>query len=413
MQYFKIRYKRGGKKYTTHLQERSKAEAIKTFRYQKMGVLLSIEPSGEPFSHKFRNFQERFDSPIKNKRVKTEAYIAVLRQIATMLDAGMPINECLEEAYVSTEDKMLKEILRVILEDVESGVSLTKAASRFETQLGGLSMSMFDMGEQTGSLDQATAKLADILDQINENRLKLKKATRYPTMVIFAMAVAFSVVIIFVVPQFESMFANMGADLPLPTRLLLWAENALVTYGPYILAGAVGIFTLLGYLYGKYYRVKLFFDRWMLKVYIVGRVIYLSMMQRYVYIFDKLTNSGIPILDALKASNEVVENAYIKQQLARIEESVEDGRSLTDGFEDSGQFESMTMQMIRAGERSGSLNKMLDKIAGVYKNKYQYLVDNIATLIEPLLIAGIAGFVLVLALGIFLPMWTMADAMGL
>ncbi|MGM0623206.1 MAG: type II secretion system F family protein [Campylobacterota bacterium] len=413
MQYFKILYKAHGKKKSTYLQERSKAEAIKTFKFQKRGVLLGIEESSEPLSEKFRKFQASFDSPIKNKRVHTESYISALRQIATMLDAGMPINECLEEAYTFTHDKMLKEILRIVIEDVESGVSLTKAARRFETQLGSLSISMFDMGEQTGSLDGATSRLADIMEEIHENRMKLKKATRYPTMTIFAMGIAFSIVIVFVVPQFESMFSSMGADLPIPTKVLLWFENALVSYGPYILVGGFGIFMALGYGYKKSYKIKYFFDRMLLKMYIVGKVIYLSMLGRYIYIFDKLSNSGIPIIDALKASGDVVENAYMKEQLDKIQQAVEDGRNLTDGFKESGQFDSMVVQMVSAGERSGSLNKMLDKVAKVYRGKYQHLIDNVATMIEPLLIAGIAGFVLVLALGIFLPMWKMADAMGL
>ncbi len=411
--YFKITYKRGGKRKVTYLEESNKAEAIKTFRYKKMGGLVSIEPTGEPLSEKFRKFQEKFDNPVKDKRVETESYISALRQIATMLDAGMPINDCLLEAYNSTENPSLKEIMRIVLEDVESGVSLTKAASRFKRQLGGLSISMFDMGEQTGSLDKSINRLADILEEIHENRKKLKKATRYPTMTIFAMAIAFSVVIIFVVPQFENMFNSMGADLPVPTRFLLWIENALVHYGPYILTGAVLTVSVLGYMYAKSENFKLIFDRILLKVYLVGTVIHLSMLGRYVYIFDKLSQSGIPIIDALKTAGEVVENDYMRQQLGKIEGAVEDGRSLTDGFKDSGQFDSMVLQMISAGERSGSLNRMLEKVSNVYRNKYQYLIDNVATMIEPILIAGIAGFVLLLALGIFLPMWSMAEAMGM
>jgi len=413
MKYFKITYKAGGKRKNIFLQERSKADAIKTFRHQKMGVMLNIEESQEPLSEKFKKFQKEFDSPIKNKRVDTESYISALRQIATMLEAGISIDDCLNETYASTKDRMLKEILRIIISDVENGVSLTRAAKRFETQLGSFSISMLNMGEQTGSLADTINKLADILEEIHNNRMKLKKATRYPTMIILAMVIAFSVVIIFVVPQFESMFSSMGVDLPIPTKILLWVKDALVTYGPYILVGAFLIFSALGYVYRKFHGVKLLFDRMLLKFYIVGRVVYLSMLGRYIYIFDKLSNSGILIIDALKASNEVVENAYMKEQLQKIEKAVEDGRSLTDGFRESKQFESMVLQMITAGEKSGSLNKMLEKIAKVYRSKYQYIIDNISTMIEPLLIAGIAGFVLVLALGIFLPMWQMADAIGL
>jgi len=150
----------------------------------------------------------------------------------------------------------------------------------------------------------------------------------------------------------------------------------------------------------------------MLKIYIVGKVIYLSMIGRFIYVFDRLSSSGVPIIDSLKTATGIVENSYLKEKLTKIIDAIEEGKSITTGFEDTKQFESMVIQMISAGESSGSLNKMLDKISGIYRKKYAYLVDNVATMIEPLLIAAIAGFVLLLALGIFLPMWSIAEAVG-
>ncbi len=150
----------------------------------------------------------------------------------------------------------------------------------------------------------------------------------------------------------------------------------------------------------------------MLKVYIVGSVIYLSMIGRFVYIFDRLTSSGLPVIEALKTSINVVDNRYLKERLQRISQNIEEGNSLTNGFKETGQFDSIVIQMIDAGENSGSLGKMLDKVSIYYKNRFQDLVDNVSTMIEPLLIAGIAGFVLLLGLGIFLPMWSLAGAMG-
>ncbi len=136
------------------------------------------------------------------------------------------------------------------------------------------------------------------------------------------------------------------------------------------------------------------------------------MIGRFIYVFDRLSTSGVPIIDSLRTAIDIVENSYLKERLIEIIDAIEEGKSLTTGFENTKQFESMVIQMISAGESSGSLNKMLDKISDIYRKKYAYLVDNVSTMIEPLLIAAIAGFVLLLALGIFLPMWSIAEAVG-
>ncbi|MCF6173646.1 MAG: type II secretion system F family protein, partial [Campylobacteraceae bacterium] len=189
-------------------------------------------------------------------------------------------------------------------------------------------------------------------------------------------------------------------------------EHAIVDYGVFVLAGTFVISIVLSSLYKKNEKFKLNFDKYMLKVYIVGKVIYLSMIGRFVYVFDKLSSSGIPIIDSLKTAIGIVENSYLRQRLNKVINAIEEGRSLKDGFEETNQFESMIIQMISAGESSGSLGKMLNKISDIFRKKYAYLVDNVSTMIEPLLIAAIAGFVLLLALGIFLPMWSIAEAVG-
>jgi len=137
------------------------------------------------------------------------------------------------------------------------------------------------------------------------------------------------------------------------------------------------------------------------------------MLGRFVYIFNILVAAGIPIMDSLKAAIDIVDNKYMKQQFEKIRDAIEEGKSLYSGFVEADMFESMILQMLKAGEDSGALNKMLDKITIYYSKKYNDIIDNVSTMIEPILIAAIAGFVLVLALGIFLPMWSMADAMGL
>ena len=412
MKFFQITYIKSGKRDRYIIDAENKVEAIKSFRDKNIGVYVSIEEINEPLSYKISRYIDIVKSKIKRKKISLEQYIATLRHISTMLNAGLSITVALEDIVKTTDNPRLKEIYSTVLVEIESGVSLSKALEKYENELGRISIAMVDLGEKTGTLDEAIDKLAEILQEIYDNRMKLKKATRYPIIVIVAMIVAFSFVITLVVPQFQSMFAEYKAQLPFPTVLLLWIENAITKYGLYVLVGALVFSFFLSFMYKKNQKFQLYFDKYMLKVYIVGKVIYLSMVGRFIYVFDRLSTSGIPIIDALNTSIDIVENVYLKQELRKIIDAIEEGRSLNEGFKDTNQFESMILQMISAGESSGSLSAMLDKISDIYRKKYSYLVDNVATMIEPLLIAAIAGFVLILALGIFLPMWSIAEAIG-
>lgn len=412
MKFFQVRYKSGKRKSSITLESNHKADALKNFKEQHLGVPLGIREVSEPFTLKWERFKSSFTDPIKNRRVKEEPYIAFLDQVGTMLDAGMPINMCLAESISDTPDPMLRAIFTEVLSDIEGGQSLSNSLARFHPQLGVLSLSMFQLGEQTGTLGIAIAKLSAIIQQIHTNRQMLKKATRYPVFIIIAMGIAFVVVITFVVPQFQSFFEQSGMELPFPTKLLLWTEHALRVFGPYILAGAIILATIFSYVYSKNPSVRLKTDQYFLKIFIVGKVTYYAMVGRFIYLFNVLSEAGVPIIESLTIAIGVVENSYMKQELQKIAIAIEDGRSLAQGFAETHQFEGMVLQMIKAGESSGSLGKMLGKVNQVYNSRYIYIVENIAAMIEPILIAAIAGFVLVLALGIFLPMWHLVDVAG-
>jgi len=227
-----------------------------------------------------------------------------------------------------------------------------------------------------------------------------------------AMTIAFSVVISFVVPQFKDLFDSLGTELPLPTQLLLGLEYIINNYAIYFVTVTFIAYIVFNKFYKNNYEFALKVDQMLLKTYLFGTVIKLSMLGRFVYIFDILVHAGIPIVDALKAAVGVVDNKYMKKKLSDIPEAIEEGRSLFHGFESSGFFESMILQMLKAGEDSGALNKMLGKITKFYTTKYNNMLDNVTTMIEPILTAFISLFVLILALGIFLPMWSMAENMG-
>lgn len=412
MKYFRIRYKQGKNRGIEVVEAENRLVALNTFSQNPLGVIQTIDEVSQPFNLRLKKIQEKWNNPIKNERVKDEPYIALLEQIYVMLDAGMPINISLQQAIDGVDDKMLKAIFQEILNDIEGGQSITDSAKKFTFQLGTLSISMFDLGEKTGTLSDSIRRLADIIQEIYDNRLKFKKATRYPLFIIIAMAIAFTVVITYVVPQFEDLFRSAKLELPFPTKFLLWLEYAIVTYGPYIIASAIVLASIFTKMYKKHESIRLKTDKFLLKIYIVGDVTYYAMIGRFVYIFNVLTEAGIPIIDALHTANGIVDNTYMHAQLAKVADAIEEGKTLHQGFSETELFDNMPLQMLNAGEQSGFIGAMLGKLTKLYKNKYDYIIDNVATMIEPILIAAIAGFVLLLALGIFLPMWSMTEMAG-
>jgi len=403
--YFKIEYIRKGKLHETVVSASSLKEAIEKFRKKNLGIIKNVEEFHKP------SLIDEIVQKLELQKIDLEEYIAVLEQIYVMLDAGLPIDMVLGNIKDTIKNKKLKKIFSSIENDIKAGLSLTAAFEKFEKDLGKLTLSMIKLGEETGDLARAVKDLSVILHEILDNRKRLKKATRYPMFIVFAMSIAFVIVILFVIPPFKAIFSQLNSELPLPTRFLLWIESAIQQYGIYILIGAVLVFGVITYLYNSNEKVRLKMDKMILKVYIVGPVIKLAMTGRFVYVLQRLIDSGIPILDAVDIALNIIDNSYMKQQFEHIKNSIVTGGTIKQGFEESGMFENMTVQMIAAGEESGSLVLMLQKVSNFYLEKYRYIVDNIAVLIEPILIAAIAGFVMTLALGIFLPMWNLTEAM--
>ena len=407
--YFEITYLKDGKKETTIIKADNFIEATKKFRNQRLGVFLKIKETSEPLSVKINKLKKEIDKKLSAK-IDLEEYVAVLEQIYVMLDASLSLNDILSSVSENIKNKKLKKIFTQLNQDIQSGINISESLKKHEKDIGKLSISMIELGEQTGMLAESFRDLAQILSEILENRKKLKSATRYPMFILFAMMIAFTVVILFVIPPFKNIFAELGAELPLPTRFLLWLEHFLRVIGPWIVGGSIVFLIVVNYLYSKYEKVELFIDKWMLKVYIIGVVTKYALLGRFLYSFEKMVGAGIPIMDALDTALGVVDNLYLKNQLMKIKKAIAEGRGLGIGFEETELFDNMIVQMIKSGEDSGALNRMLEKASNYYRNKYLDIVENISSLIEPILIAAIAGFVIVLAFGIFLPMWGMAEA---
>ena len=412
MPYFKIIYQRDNRRQQAIVKAKSRADAMREFIEAKRGIPINAIEVPKPLKEIFKDLDEKFQNLTENSRVHSDAYISTLRQIGAMTDAGIPINTAIQEAINFTNDHHIKRIFTHILQDIEKGKRFSEASKPFAKELGQLSIAMFELGDKTGEFSNSLLDLANIIEQIETNRRKLKKATLYPVIVMVTMFIAFGIVITMVVPQFQELFLESQLELPYPTKLLIWIEQAISRYGLFIISGAMILSTIYGILYYNSEEVRLLNDKFLLRVYIIGSVIRYAMLERFFYVLHIQIRAGIPIIDALENALTIVENRWLKYNIKKISLSIREGKSLSEGFKRSEVFDPIIIQMIKTGEDSGVLDKMVQKSSRYYGERYQYIIDNIATLIEPLLIAGIAGFVLILALGIFLPMWNMVEMAG-
>ena len=341
-------------------------------------------------------------------KIKIPNLVAATKQLAVMTSAGISIHDSIKEVANASEDANLKQIFGVMNEDLNAGLS--ESSKKFQTQLGDVFIAMVSLGERTGNMAESLTKLSEMMQELWDNKMKFKKAMRYPTTIMIALAVAFTVLMLYVVPKFREIFEELGADLPAPTRLLLGIEYALSNYGFLILGGLIVAIMALKWSYKHNEQFKNGWDKYILKVYLFGKIIFYSTMSRFMLIFTELVRAGIPIADSLDTAVLMVDNTELKRKLSTLKIAVQQGVSLTDAFRNTEIFESMLIQMISAGEKSGSLDQMLGNVSDYYKMKFNDIIDNISSYVEPILLLFMAGMVLLLALGIFMPMWDLGKA---
>jgi len=411
MKFFEVEYMANGRRQKMTLKANNRSEAQAIAKNKNAGVIVKVgETKSVPLEEQFADLMSKVSTFIGGSKIKINNLIAAFRQLSVMTNAGISIHDSIKEVSKSTEDKRLKAIFATLNDDLNQGQSLTDAITKFKNELGDVVIAMIKLGESTGNMSESLHKLSDILQEVWENQRKFKKALRYPIIVMSAMAIAFVILMLFVVPQFREIFEQLGARLPLPTIILLSIESALSNYGLYILAGFIATIYAIRYLYKSNDDFKYKFDKFMLKVYLINKVIFYSTMSRFNLIFTELVRAGIPIADALETATLTVENQDIHDKLATIKIAVSRGVSLTEAFRDTQLYESMLIQMLSAGEKGGAIDAMLEKITDYYKAKFSDLVDNISSYVEPIMLLFMAGMVILLALGIFMPMWDLGNA---
>jgi type II secretory pathway component PulF len=245
----------------------------------------------------------------------------------------------------------------------------------------------------------------------SEIRQKVKGAIRYPIIVIVGIILAFAFLMIQVVPTFTSMFAQSGSDLPLPTLILITISDFFVAYWYMMLIGIIGI-TVGLYFYIKTPKGRFNFDKFRIKVPIFGQLALKSAMSRFAHMFETLNKSGLPILQTMEIVSTTIGNVVIAKALEQAGQGIEKGRGISVPLKESGLFPPLVIRMIAVGEQSGSLDEMLNNVSEHYDNEVNYLIENLVSMIEPILTVSIGAMVLLLALGIFMPMWSMMEAVG-
>jgi general secretion pathway protein F len=412
MKYYLATVLAKGKKIQHGFYAEGKKEAMYIAKVKYPGIIVSVAEGTAPLEDQFKHFKERFIGNIKKKKVKQDALIAAIRQLAVMTNAGISVHDALNEisSANASSDKVLAEIFSSVAEDINSGSSMSKSMENFRFQLGGLTLAMIELGEQTGNMADALYALADMLEEIRRNIIKFKKAMAYPRNVMIAMAVAFTILISYVVPQFRKIFEELHAELPLPTIILLKLEYIFNNFGPYVIAALIVFFIFFRYMLNTSRDFKYRWHQFLLRLYLIKDLIMYSTLNRFTLVFSALVKAGIPIADALETSTSMIDNLPLQDKLNTVRQAVEKGSSLSTGLADTGLFENMIIQMISAGEQGGQLDSMLEKVTDYYKMRFDQIIDGLAEAIEPIMLFIIASMVLLLALGIFLPMWSLNDA---
>jgi MSHA biogenesis protein MshG len=331
------------------------------------------------------------------------------RQIYTLLKSGVPIMRGLAGLQESAVNRSFGEVIRDLRESLDAGRELSTAMRRHPECFTPFYLAMVRVGEMTGRLEEVFLRLFDHLEFDRDMRERVKTAMRYPTFVVVAMVAAMVVVNVFVIPQFEKVFASFHAELPLMTRILIGFSRFTVEWWPVLALGVGG--AIFGFrTWTRTTPGRLAWDRYKLRLPIAGKIIHKATMARFARSFALSIRSGVPIVQALTVVAQTADNAYLSMRIEQMRDGVERGESILRTATNALVFTPIVLQMIAVGEESGSLDDLMDEIAMMYEREVDYELKTLSSQIEPILITFLGAMVLVLALGIFLPIWDLGKA---
>ena len=342
--------------------------------------------------------------PLFKPKVQHLDVLLFSRQLHTLLKSGVPIMRALGGLQESATNPAMKEVIGDVKESLEAGRELSVSLARHPEVFGSFYISMVRVGEATGLLDEIFLRLFDHLEFERYMREQVKSALRYPTFVVLAMAAAIVVVNLFVIPAFAKVFQGLGAELPLMTRILLGFSNFMVAWWPAMLVGVIlAVMAFRSWIGTEKGRMQ--WEAITLRFPIAGKIVSKAAMARFARSFALSTRSGVPVMQALSNSAQTVDNSYIAAKIEGMRDTVERGESVLRASIASGFFTPVVLQMVAVGEESGALDDMMEEVGQMYQREVEYELKTLGQQIEPILIVCLGALVLILALGIFLPMW--------
>ncbi len=346
---------------------------------------------------------------LNRKPVVDEDLMVFSRQMYTLNKAGVPILRAFSGLQASATKPAMVDLLQDIRSSLDQGRELSAAMARHQNLFGGFYISMIRVGEMTGRLTEVFLRLNEHMEFERDVRERIKQATRYPIFVIVAMAIAVVILNIFVIPVFAKVFAGFNAELPLITRGLLAFSAWMIKWWPLLIAGSIGA----GVAWRAYLRTTEGRYRWdarKLKLPIIGEIILKATLARFARSFALSSQSGVPLVQALTVVAQTVDNAFIGARIEQMRDGIERGESISRCAAATGVFTPVVLQMINVGEETGELDNLLFEIAGMYERETDYNIKGLSAAIEPILLAVIGVLVLLLALGVFLPLWNLGQA---
>ena len=343
------------------------------------------------------------------QKVGLDEMIIFSRQMYSLLKAGIPIIRAIKGLSENASHKRFQEILKDIADQLEQGRSLSSSMAKYEKVFTRLTISVVVVGENTGKLDDVFLQLALYFEREQETRKRIKSALRYPTFVLIALAIAMFILNLFVVPVFTQMFERFDTELPIMTRVLIGTSNFFVNYWWLLIIVIVGgIFAVKQYVNSSNGRLK--WDKFKLKLPVVGSIIERSLLSRYSRSFSMILRAGVPLTAGLSLTADAVDNAHMQKRIKEMRQGIEKGESLLRVSKNSELFSTLVLQMIAVGEETGRLEPLLEESADYYEREVDFDLKSLTAKIEPILIGFVAVMVLILALGIFTPMWNMMSA---
>ena len=346
---------------------------------------------------------------LRTPPVNDHDLLLLSRQLYTLQRAGVPLLRSLAGLQASTAKRAMVAVLADLRANLDQGRELATAMARHPAVFSSFFVAMVRVGELTGRLTESFQRLAEHIEFELDVRGRIKQALRYPVTVLIAIAIAMVVINVFVIPTFANVFAQFKTELPLMTRLLLGVSAFTVKYGVLLIAAGVGCaWALRAWLATPAGRYT--WDKAMLRLPIVGPIVLKGTLARFARSFAMAERSGVPISQAMSVAARTLDNAHIRQRIEQMRDGIERGESLSRCAAAAGVFTPIVLQMIAVGEETGELDSLLLEIASLYERETSYDIKGLSASLEPLLLTVIGGLVLVLALGVFLPLWSLGGA---